>query len=148
MPDSLPLRPRLIGTWKLESYIGLSPPGTDREPIYPFSENAQGTLVYTNDGYMSAHILYPGQKDLDRSSDASWAEAAKRYTAYSGPYYITNEDGKGEVLKHVAEICILPDWVGTIQVRTWKFEEDGKVLILSTEEPLDVNVSSCCVPNR
>ncbi|KAI9664686.1 MAG: hypothetical protein M1821_006133 [Bathelium mastoideum] len=106
------------------------------------TEHCQGTLIYTPDGYISVHILNPGQKSFNITGsgvdDAQWAESAKRYLAYSGPFYITEEDGKGEVLRHDMQVSNRPAWVGEVQQRTWDFEEDGKVLILSVDEPVDM----------
>lgn len=95
-------------------------------------------------------MLIPGQKSFKRGEgdEAQWAEAGKRCFSYAGPYYITNgesghDDGGGgrEVLRHTFQYCNLPGWIGDIQVRTWRFEEGGQVLVLGSEEPTEIKVS-------
>jgi hypothetical protein len=34
----------------------------------------------------------------------------------------------------------LPGWIGDVQVRTHRFEEDGQVLVLGSEEPTEIKV--------
>lgn len=96
---------------------------------------------------MSAQMLIPGQKSFKRGEgeEPQWAEAGKRCFCYCGPYYISDEVGKDgetkeEVLRHTFQYCNLPGWIGDIQVRTWRFEEDGQVLVLGSEEPTDIKV--------
>ncbi|KAF2230527.1 hypothetical protein EV356DRAFT_340901 [Viridothelium virens] len=141
MPDSEPLRPRLVGTWRLESFVAIGAPGSSLEPWYPYGKSPSGFLVYTNDGYMSTNIVEPGQADFDWVSESHWAESAKRYTGYSGPFYITEKDGKEDIIKHFSEVSSLPAWIGTTQERTWEFEEGGRILILSSPGPMDMRVS-------
>lgn len=147
-PQEPPLRQRLIGTWRLDSYISYPTPNSPvKRPTYPMTKNVTGLIMYTPDGYMSAHMLMPGQAPFSRGAadEAQWAEAGKRCFTYAGPYYITNEGkGREEVLRHTFQVCNLPGWVGDIQVRTWKFEEDGELLVLGSEEPTEIKASLDC----
>ncbi|KAF2227743.1 Lipocalin-like domain-containing protein [Elsinoe ampelina] len=138
----LPLRERLIGAWKLESYIAYP---TASSPLqrakYPMTKNVTGLIMYTPDGYMSAQMLIPGQQQFNKGpgDDSQWAEAGKRCFAYCGPYFISNDGpGNEEVLRHSFQFCSLPGWIGDIQIRTWRFEEDGDVLVLGSQEPTEV----------
>ena len=141
-PLAQPLRERLIGAWRLESYVAFPTPSSlIKRPTYPMTKNVTGLILYTPDGYMSAQMLIPGQKSFKRGEgeEPQWAEAAKRCFSYAGPYYISNEgSGREEVLRHTFQVCNLPGWVGDIQVRTWEFEEDGQVLVLGSEEPTEI----------
>ena len=143
-PPELPLRQKLIGTWKLESYTAYPTPTSKiQRPTFPMTKNVTGFIMYTPDGYMSAQMLIPGQQSFKRGEgeDAQWSEAAKRFFAYSGPYYISNEgQGREEILRHTFQVCNLPGWIGDIQVRTHQFEEDGEVLVLGSEEPAEIKV--------
>lgn len=108
------------------------------------TKNVTGLILYTSDGYMSAQMLIPGQKSFKRGEgeEPQWAEAGKRCFNYAGPYYISNEgSGREEVLRHTFQVCNLPGWVGDIQIRTWKFEEDDQILVLGSEEPTEIKVS-------
>ncbi|KAF2487228.1 Lipocalin-like domain-containing protein [Neohortaea acidophila] len=141
-PPEIPLRQKLIGTWKLESYIAYpTPTSVPQRPTYPMTKNVTGFIMYTPDGYMSAQMLIPGQQTFKRGEgdDAQWTEAAKRFFAYSGPFYITDEGpGREETLRHTFQICNLPGWVGDIQIRTHRFEENGEVLVLGSEELAEI----------
>ncbi|KAJ9621537.1 hypothetical protein H2203_007024 [Taxawa tesnikishii (nom. ined.)] len=141
-PPEPPLRQRLIGAWRLESYIAMpTPSSTIQRPTYPMTKNVTGLILYTPDGYMSAQMLIPGQEKFQRGKgeEAQWAEAGKRCFSYAGPYYISNEgSGREEVLRHTFQVCNLPGWIGDIQIRTWNFEEDGQVLVLGSEEPTEI----------
>ncbi|KAK5689476.1 hypothetical protein LTR97_012816 [Elasticomyces elasticus] len=145
-PPPEPLRQKLVGAWKLESYVAY--PTTDspvQRPTYPMTRNVTGFIMYTPDGYMSAQMLIPGQQSFKRGEgeEPQWAEAGKRFFAYSGPYYI-NDEGKGreETLRHTFQVCNLPGWIGDIQIRTHKFEDDGQVLVLGSEEPTEIKTKA------
>lgn len=146
-PPRLPLRQRLVGAWKLESYIAYPTPHSPiQRPTYPMTKNVTGFIMYTPDGYMSAQMLIPGQQSFKRGEgeEPQWAEAGKRFFAYGGPYYITDEgEGRREVLRHTFQVCNLPGWLGDIQIRTHKFieDDDGLVLELGSEEPTEIKVS-------
>ncbi|KAI5363617.1 Putative Lipocalin-like domain-containing protein [Septoria linicola] len=141
-PPEKSLRQKLIGAWKLESYVAYpTPNSSNQRPTYPMTKNVTGYIMYTPDGYMSAQMLIPGQQSFKRGEgeEPQWAEAGKRCFAYCGPYYITNEGhGREEILRHTFQCCSLPGWIGDIQVRTHRFEEDEKVLVLGSEEPTEV----------
>lgn len=140
----IPLRQKLVGAWKLESYIAYPTPESPvQRPTYPMTRNVTGFIMYTPDGYMSAQMLIPGQQSFKRGEgeEPQWAEAGKRCFAYCGPYYINNEGpGREEILRHTFQCCNLPGWIGDIQVRTHRFEENGQVLVLGSEEPTEVKV--------
>ncbi|RMY95725.1 hypothetical protein D0861_00588 [Hortaea werneckii] len=141
-PPPQSLRQRLVGAWKLESYIAHPTPHSRiQRPTYPMTKNVTGFIMYTPDGYMSAQMLIPGQQSFKRGEgeEPQWAEAGKRFFAYCGPYYITDEGaGREEILRHTFQVCNLPGWIGDIQIRTHRFEEDGDVLVLGSEEPTEI----------
>lgn len=137
---SRPLRERLQGCWRLESYTALpTAASTVQRPTYPMTKNVTGLIMYSHDGYVSAQLTIPGQKDFDGKNDEHWAEAGKRFFAYSGPFYISTEGPGGkEVLRHQFEICILPTRTGEIELRTHRFEEDDQVLVLGGVETMEI----------
>ena len=149
-PPEIPLRQRLVGAWKLESYIAYPTPLSKiQRPTYPMTKNVTGFIMYTPDGYMSAQFLIPGQQSFKRGEgeEPQWAEAGKRSFSYSGPYYISNDgSGREEILRHTFQVCNLPGWIGDIQIRTCRFEENGEVLVLGSEEPSEIKV--CPRPMR
>jgi hypothetical protein len=143
-PPEPSLRERIIGAWKLESYIAYPTPESPiQRPTFPMTKNVTGFIMYTPDGYLSAQMLIPGQHSFKRGEgeEPQWAEAGKRFFAYCGPYYISNEGaGREEILRHTFQVCNLPGWIGDVQVRTHRFEEDGQVLVLGSEEPTEIKV--------
>lgn len=145
-PPQRSLRERLVGTWSLESYIAYPTASSKiQRPTFPMTKNVTGLIMYTADGYMSAHMLIPGQMSFKRGEgeEAQWAEAGKRSFCYAGPYYISNEGyGREETLRHTFQVCNLPGWLKDVQVRTWKFEEDNNLLVLGSEAPTEIKVSS------
>jgi hypothetical protein len=146
-PPQRPLRQRLVGTWRLEAYIAYPTPSSRfQRATFPMTKNVTGLIMYTPDGYMSAQMLIPGQQSFKRGEgeEPQWAEAGKRSFSYAGPYYITDEGmGREEILRHTFQVCNLPGWLGDVQVRTWKFEDDDNVLVLGSEEPTEIRVSLC-----
>jgi len=141
-PPEPPLREKIIGAWKLESYIAYPTPESPiQRPTFPMTKNVTGFIMYTPDGYLSAQMLIPGQQSFKRGEgeEPQWAEAGKRFFAYCGPYYISDEGaGREEILRHTFQVCNLPGWIGDVQVRTHRFEEDGQVLVLGSEEPTEI----------
>ena len=53
------LRANLIGAWTLVSFESRSLDGSS--VIYPFGPDAQGIIMYTPDGYMSAQLMRAGR---------------------------------------------------------------------------------------
>ncbi|WPH00390.1 Hypothetical protein R9X50_00321700 [Acrodontium crateriforme] len=141
-PPVIPLRQKLVGAWKLESYIAYpTANSTIQRPTFPMTKNVTGFIMYTPDGYVSAQMLIPGQQSFKRGEgeEPQWAEAGKRCFAYCGPYYISDEGlGREETLRHTFQVCNLPGWIGDIQIRTHRFEEDGQVLVLGSEQPSEI----------
>lgn len=144
-PPQPTLRSRLIGTWFLESYVAFPTPTCKiQRPTYPMTKNVTGIIMYTPDGYMSAHMMIPGQAPFKRGEgeEAQWAEAGKRSFSYAGPYYISDEGpGREEILRHTFQVCNLPGWLKDVQIRTWKFEEDDELLVLGSEAPTEIKAS-------
>jgi len=121
----------LIGTWQLESWtIGY----TDRDEFtYPYGEEPQGLLVYSNDGWMSASINRPGRALLPEDvsfrklPDALKAKAFSSYFHYAGRYQVVD----GDVIHYVTQ-SLNPNFPGTEQLR--HAELDGQTLVLSGKD--------------
>jgi hypothetical protein len=128
---------QLLGAWQLKAWkIRWS----DEDKFsYPFGEQAQGLIVYTTDGFMSA-VIHRGDRALlpegvaprKMPSDVC-AEAYQSYMHYAGPYRIEGED-----VVHCVEHALMPNMVGTEQLR--HIEIDGERLTLRGEENLSERV--------
>ena len=131
IPD---LRDRLVGAWRLQSY--LATPVDGGEPYAPLGTNPQGLIIYTSDGYMSAQL---STADREGFSSGDWFDGtageyvaeASTYIAYSGAYRVDDLTG---ILTHTMEVSLFPNWTGQTQVRT--VELDGDTLTLGTATPL------------
>jgi hypothetical protein len=56
------LRNRFTGAWMLESYT--EHPVDGPAPFYPLGENAEGIIMYTPEGFMSAQIMRVGRPEF------------------------------------------------------------------------------------
>ena len=121
----------LVGSWHLESWtIGYS----DRDEFsYPFGEEPQGLLLYTDDGWMSASIArkgraaFPEDVPFRKIPDADKAEAFSSYFHYAGRYRVVD----GDVIHFVSQ-SLNPNFPGTEQLR--HAELDGQTLVLSGKD--------------
>ena len=133
------LRERLVGAWKLVSFIE-----TDvktNATSYPMGKNPNGLIIYTPDGYMSAQLQEPGASnfssaDLFRGTPEEYADAAHRYIAYSGRFFVDEDQN---LLRHEMAVSLFPNWLGQKQVRLAKL--DGDTLQLAPDEPQFFNGS-------
>ena len=121
----------LVGTWQLESWtIGYS----DSEDFsYPYGEERERLLVYSNDGWMSAAIARAAREPLPEDvnyrklPDAVKAEAFSSYFHYAGRYRVVD----GDVIHHVTQ-SLNPNFPGSEQLR--HAELDGQTLVLSGKD--------------
>ena len=128
------LRERLIGAWKLVSYV--EEPIDGSTPFYPMGEKPEGIIMYTPDGYMSAQLMHPDRPafasgDWFRGSDEEIKEDALGYIAYSGPIHT---DEVKHTLTHSMFVSLFPNWLGQTQPRVVKIE--GDILHLGTATPI------------
>jgi len=123
------------GAWELVSYTTQDDQGG---PIgYPLGPDAEGLIMYTHDGYMSAQLMRVDrpaydQPDTAGGTAAQHAAAAAGYLAYSGPYAVDEATG---IVHHEVAVSLLPNWLGTVQLRHSSREADR--LTLTAEAPLN-----------
>jgi lipocalin-like protein len=122
------LRDAVLGAWELVSYtIEDSPSG---DTTYPLGPHPVGLIMYTGDGYMSAQLMRPDRPAFDApepsgGTQAQNAAAVAGYLAYSGPFQV---DESTETLRHEVRVSLLPNWLGTTQVRNSHLEGDTLTL--------------------
>ena len=132
------IRDRIVGTWKLVSTEEVMKDGTTR-PYPSFGPHAKGFLMYQREGYMCAELMNPDRPksaDPRHSTPEEKIAAAEGSFAYCGRYEI---DAKQEWIVHLPEVAADPDYVGSRQVRPFRF--DGGRLILSDIEKNDPSVA-------
>lgn len=104
----------LLGAWQLVACTMTLPDGSTE---YPFGHEPRGAILYTPDGWMSAHLI-------DRSSATDASPSAPRYSGYYGPFTVSENDNV--VIHHVrgaSDARIVND-----QPRTYRIEGDRLVL--------------------
>lgn len=128
-------RERLPGSWRLVCWDIRYDDG--RAPSYPFGPDAQGLIVYTHDGAMSACIARAGRARLSSESvrSAPVAEqlaAFESYFQYAGTYHLREQDGV-VVVVHEVEHALNPNFVGSQQVRQVQLTADGGLTLSASD---------------
>ncbi|MGC2364800.1 MAG: lipocalin-like domain-containing protein [Candidatus Sulfotelmatobacter sp.] len=132
------VRDRIVGTWRLVSTEETMKDGTTR-PFPAFGPHGKGFLMYQRDGYMCAVITNPDRPksaDLAHATPEEKVAAADGTFSYCGGYEI---DVKRERIVHLPEVATDPGYVGSRQVRPYRFE--GHRLIFSDAEKDDPSVA-------
>jgi len=104
----------LVGRWRLVSLETVRADGTIG---YPLGPDAAGSLVYTDDGYMSVAIMKADREpilsgDLLGGTGDEKARAAEGYVSYCGRY-----EYHGDFVVHHVELSLFPNWIGGTQER-------------------------------
>lgn len=126
------IRDQLVGAWELLSFVSTPTDSTkeEEEVKYPLGKNPKGILIYTADGYMSAHLQ---ALESAEESDAH----SNRYLGYTGPFHL-DQTGTETVLQHHVSLSSFPARLGDIQRRVARL--DGDILVLRTESEILVEV--------
>lgn len=122
-----------VGAWSLASYTEQT---AGLEAVHPFGTDAEGLLIYTEDGMVSAQVMraHRGKVkgdpwDLAHAEDL--ADLAAGYIAYCGRYFINRNTQ--EVL-HIPVVALIPNLIDQPQHRG--FLLDGTTLVLQTMQDL------------
>jgi len=121
---------KLIGTWKLVSYIREEiPSGRKSELMGPLPS---GYLIYGADGRMMVIFVHSDRKKPLGAvpTPAESEELLKGLVSYTGTYAV-----KGDAIVHHVDVSWNESWTGTDQTRFYKFE--GNRLSLATTKSLD-----------
>jgi hypothetical protein len=120
---------KLIGVWHLISGEFHYSDGTIK---YPWGENPDGQIIYTDSGYMTAQLMRPNRpnfkfKDHMKGTDDEVRQAFEGYQAYYGTYILNEKDS---IVDHIVQGSVFPNLNG----RTLKrhYEISGNRLTLRT----------------
>ena len=113
---------RIVGTWKLVSVLYEDQETKARTPV--LGEHPKGRQIATADGRWLALVTAEGRKPP--ATDPERAQALRTMISYTGRYRL--EDGR--VITRV-EAAWNEAWVGTEQVRAYRFDGD----LLHLESP-------------
>jgi hypothetical protein len=134
--SDLPFHKRILGTWRLISCVDRDADGRES---YPFGEKPDGFLIYTEEGFVSAHLERRGRSahqspDPMGGTPEEYASMGRGYMAYCGRYSVEEDKQR---MTHTMTVSLFPNWLGMSQVRIASFEGDR--LVLRTEKPMLVN---------
>jgi hypothetical protein len=130
----------MAGTWRLVYTEETMKDGSTR-PFPGFGAHAKGFLMYQSDGYMCAVIMNPDRYERDDLPFATATHAtpeeklatARGTFTYAGRYEI---DVKRERIIHLPEVASKPEYVGSRQIRPYRFE-GGRLILgdIETDDP-------------
>lgn len=120
---------QFVGAWKLISFEFRR---SDGSVSYPLGSDPAGMIMYDTQGRMSGQIMRRDRtafmsEDPLQGSDTEIRNAFEGYMAYCGTYDVNEHNG---TIAHILDCSLLPNWVGTIQMRFFQFS--GNRLLLST----------------
>ena len=106
----------IVGTWLLEKYKVTLEDGRDYRL---WGEDAQGVIIYLDNGYMSVHVSRVDvpqfeSNDFLRGTEAEVRASFEGYTTYYGKY---NYDEENSVVYHEVIRALYPNWCGVTHTR-------------------------------
>jgi Lipocalin-like domain len=128
--DANAMKHKLVGTWKLVSYIREEIPSGAKSDVMGL--HPSGYLIYGNDGRMMVVFVRDG-RNKPAGAVATKAEADELFrglVSYTGTYEV-----RGDTVVHHVDVSWNQSWTGTVQTRHFKLEGDR--LSLSTTPSLD-----------
>jgi len=121
----------LKGAWRLVHWRRIASDGTQS---FPLGRNASGTLLYTEDGYMSA-MMTAGDRPQIEGADALGGSAEARAAAYSTCLaYSGTWQRHGDSVVHRLTNSLYPNWLGTVQSRAIE-DRDGDLVLRTPQGP-------------
>jgi hypothetical protein len=102
----------IIGIWELRTFVAVLEDGAE---VLPMGPNPGGRLVYTSDGFMSAHLWNPDIHLTDVRNNAE-----RSYFSYCGDWTL-----KGDQVCHHVHVATEPAWTGIDKIRTLVLQDDG-----------------------
>ena len=120
---------KVVGTWKLVSYINEFQDGS--EPRGAYGNRPTGYIIFTSDGRMMSVVEAEGRKPPE--NDEQRAAAFRTIIAYTGMYRL-----EGDKFTTKVDVSWNPAWVGTEQVRDYRL--DGNQLKVVTPWVMSPNL--------
>jgi hypothetical protein len=123
-------RASILGTWRLFSYEAEFQATGERVPT--LGKNPTGYIIYTPEGRLMA--LLTGDERKAPKTDQDRADLLKSMFAFTGIYRL-----EGDKITIKIDVSWNPAWVGTEQIRFFKFDGDRLQIITgwvqSTAQP-------------
>ncbi len=127
----------LAGTWRLVDFRVLFEDG--RPDRLPYGEEAEGTVIYGLDGWMSA-VLGRGDRaplgsgrleSYQRAEDTDKIAAFDSYLSYVGRWTLERDEVGEAVVAHEVVQALVPELVGQTLRRRVQLRAEGRQLVLS-----------------
>jgi len=101
------------------------------ETLRPFGDSPSGMLVYQAGGAMSVHVSVGEPKRLasEDFETVSAEEAAAAWRSYLGYWGTFEVDAHQQRVVHRVEGSSFANWIGTEQVRHFRFDEGGRLIL-------------------
>lgn len=118
--------PNLTGRWEVLSWEQAFDDGRRESPM---GDQLNGFIQYTEDGGMACMIARAERPNFETGGqwNASNEEKARAYNsmlAYGGRYEI-----HGDVIHHMVDISMFPNWKGSVQKRQVTVNDDGTLTL-------------------
>lgn len=111
----------LLGAWHLESWSLVYDDG--RPPEFPLGRDAEGIIIYTPEGQVSATLMRAGRVAKAPGSEAERAVAFADSFAYAGRYEV-----RDSTVFHSIEVATNPVLIGVTSTRHIKLDGDRLTL--------------------
>jgi hypothetical protein len=118
-------RAKILGTWRLISYEAEMQSTGERTPV--LGKNPTGYIIFTPEGRFMSILTSGGRKAAKTDQDR--ADLLKSMLAYTGIYRL-----EGDKFITKIDVSWTPAWVGTNQVRFFKFDGDRLQVITAWGE--------------
>ncbi len=118
---------KIIGIWKVISYEWETQSTGVRQPL--MGKNPTGYVIFTPEGRFFAVITGDGRKAP--SNDQERAKLLNTMFAYTGMYRMEGDNWITKV-----DVAWIPAWVGTEQVRYFRFDGDRLQVMTDWKPPL------------
>lgn len=101
----------IVGAWKL---ISFEIQKADGQVIYPFGENAQGSIIYTQSGRFAAQVMNPGRTKFASGDqmEGTMEEIENNYKGFISYYGFYEFDSENSFVIHNVEGSLFPNWEG------------------------------------
>ena len=124
-PASAESKDKLVGTWRLVSWVMEDDTTREQKPLY--GEHPHGFATFTNSG--RAFFVLSGEGRKVPQNDEERGAALRSMVAYTGHYRI-----EGDRFITKVDTAWNEAWVGTEQVRSYKME-GNRLHIVAMSQP-------------
>ena len=116
----------IVGSYVLKSFHYVD---DDGNTTYPMGRDAQGYIVYTPEGIISATLMENNRPHFalphrTNGTPEEKSAAIDSFMAYAGKFHMQDEN----TVVHEIEKSIFPNWSGQAQIRNIEWTDDGMVL--------------------